>query len=299
MLPINDVAAKLGLSPAEIVSYGTDKAKIKLESIGNERKGKLVLVTAMSPSPAGEGKTTTSIGLADALNRIGRNACVALREPSMGPVFGMKGGGAGGGKAQLTPADEINLHFTGDFHAVSAAHNLLAATLDNHIHFGNELGVDVRQILWERVMDCNDRSLRQIVVGLGGSLGGVPRESRFDITAASEITAIMALATGLDDLRERLSRLVLARTRSGEEITTRDVKAEGSLVVLLKQALLPNLVQTGEGSPAIIHSGPFANIAHGTSSVLGTWAGLNRSDIVIQEAGFGADLGAEKFLNIF
>lgn len=299
MLPINDVAAKLGLSPAEIVSYGTDKAKIKLESIGNERKGKLVLVTAMSPSPAGEGKTTTSIGLADALNRIGRNACVALREPSMGPVFGMKGGGAGGGKAQLTPADEINLHFTGDFHAVSAAHNLLAATLDNHIHFGNELGVDVRQILWERVMDCNDRSLRQIVVGLGGSLGGVPRESRFDITAASEITAIMALATSLDDLRERLSRLVLARTRSGEEITTRDVKAEGSLAVLLKQALLPNLVQTGEGSPAIIHSGPFANIAHGTSSVLGTWAGLNRSEIVIQEAGFGADLGAEKFLNIF
>jgi len=299
MLPIVEVAEKLNLSPEQIVRYGDDKAKIRLEAIGQERKGKLVLVTAMSPSPAGEGKTTTSIGLVDALNGMGRQAVAALREPSMGPVFGMKGGGAGGGKAQLTPADEINLHFTGDFHAVSSAHNLLAATLDNHLHFGNALGIDSRQVLWERVMDCNDRSLRQIIVGLGGKLGGVPRESRFDITAASEVTAIMALSTGLDDLRERLGRLVVARTNEGKEIKATDLKAEGSLVVLLKQALLPNLVQTLEGSPAIVHSGPFANIAHGTNSVLGTWAGLNRSQYVIQEAGFGADLGAEKFLNIF
>lgn len=299
MKPIVDIASKLNLKSDQIVPYGDDKAKIKLEAIGQERKGKLVLVTAMSPSPAGEGKTTTSIGLVDALNRIGKNASVALREPSMGPVFGMKGGGAGGGKAQLAPADEINLHFTGDFHAVSSAHNLLAAALDNHIHFGNKLGIDTRQILWERVMDCNDRSLRSIVVGLGGKLGGVPRESRFDITAASEITAILALATDVDDLRERLGRLVLARTHDGKEIKTQDLKAEGSLVVLLKHALMPNLVQTLEGSPAILHSGPFANIAHGTNSVLATWAGLNRSDIVIQEAGFGADLGAEKFMNIF
>jgi formate--tetrahydrofolate ligase len=299
MLPIVDIAKKLKLTPEQIVRYGDDKAKIRLEAIGPERPGKLVLVTAMSPSPAGEGKTTTVVGVVDALNRIGRNAVAALREPSMGPVFGMKGGGAGGGKAELSPADEINLHFTGDFHAVSSAHNLLAATLDNHLHFGNSLGIDTRQVFWERVMDCNDRSLRQIVVGLGGKLGGVPRESRFDITAASEITAIMALSTGIEDLRQRLGRLVLARTYDGKEIKAKDLKAEGSLVVLLKQALLPNLAQTMEGNPAIIHSGPFANIAHGTNSVLGTWAGLNRADMVIQEAGFGADLGAEKFLNIF
>lgn len=299
MQPIVDVAKKLDLGPEELVRFGDDKAKIKLDAIGKERRGKLVLVTAMSPSPAGEGKTTTSVGLTDALNLIGKKAVVALREPSMGPVFGMKGGGAGGGKAQLTPAEEINLHFTGDFHAVSAAHNLLTAAMDNHLHFGNKLGFDVRRIMWERVMDVNDRALRGVNIGLGGRLGGVPRESRFDITAASEVTAIMALATGFEDLRARLSRIVLGESLSGELIRADQLKAVGSLLVLLKQALLPNLVQTLEGSPAIVHSGPFANIAHGTSSVLGTWAGLNRADYVIQEAGFGADLGAEKFLNIF
>lgn len=298
-LPIHDIAKKLGLSTSEIVAYGDDKAKIKLEAIKPERRGKLVLMTAMSPSPAGEGKTTTAVGLVDALSRLGHSACAALREPSMGPVFGMKGGGAGGGKAQLYPAEDINLHFTGDFHAVTSAHNLLAAALDNHLHFGNQLGIDTRQIAWERVMDCNDRSLRQIVLGLGGKNGGVPREGRFDITAASEMTAIMALSTSLDDLRERLARIVVARTPEGQEVTARDLKAEGSLVVLLKQALLPNLAQTAEGTPAVIHSGPFANIAHGTNSVLATWAALNRADIVVQEAGFGADLGAEKFMNIF
>jgi len=299
MKKISEVAKSLDLAPEHLVAYGEDKAKIKLEAVGKERKGHLVLVTAMSPSPAGEGKTTTSIGLTDALNRIGKKAAVALREPSMGPVFGMKGGGAGGGKSQVVPADEINLHFTGDFHAVSSAHNLLAATLDNHVHHGNSLNVDTRKICWERVMDCNDRALRSILVGLGGKLGGVPRESRFDITAASEITAILALSTSADDLRERLSKIVVAHTRDGKEIKAKDLKAEGSLVVLLKHALLPNLAQTMEGNPAILHSGPFANIAHGTSSVLGTWAGLNRADLVVQEAGFGADLGAEKFLNIF
>ena len=296
---IDKIARKLDLSAQDLVMFGDDKAKIKLESIPRNREGKLILVTAMSPSPAGEGKTTTSIGLADALNLLGKKTVVALREPSMGPVFGMKGGGAGGGKAQLYPAEEINLHFTGDFHAVSSAHNLLAAAKSNHIHFGNKLGFDVRRSMWERVMDVNDRSLRSIVVGLGGRLGGVPEESRFDITAASEITAIMALATGIDDLRRRLGRIVLGEGLDGELIRAEQLKAVGSLVVLLKQALLPNLVQTLEGSPALVHSGPFANIAHGTSSVLATWAGMGFADYVIQEAGFGADLGAEKFLNIF
>ncbi len=299
MKPVAEVAKRLNLGREHLIPFGEDKAKIRLEAIGEERPGKLVLVTAMSPSPAGEGKTTTSIGLTDALNLIGKKAAVALREPSMGPVFGMKGGGTGGGQAQLTPADEINLHFTGDFHAVSSAHNLLAAALDNHIHHGNALGFDPRQIAWERVMDCNDRSLRQIVVGLGGKLGGVPRESRFDITAASELTAILALVTDAEDLRQRLGRVVLGKSLEGELIRASELKAEGSLLVLLKHALLPNLVQTLEGNPALVHAGPFANIAHGTSSVLGTWAGLNRADIVVQEAGFGADLGAEKFLHIF
>ena len=299
MQTIDKIARKLDLSAQDLVMFGDDKAKIKLESIPRNREGKLILVTAMSPSPAGEGKTTTSIGLADALNLLGKKTVVALREPSMGPVFGMKGGGAGGGKAQLYPAEEINLHFTGDFHAVSSAHNLLAAAKSNHIHFGNKLGFDVRRSMWERVMDVNDRSLRSIVVGLGGRLGGVPEESRFDITAASEITAIMALATGIDDLRRRLGRIVLGEGLDGELIRAEQLKAVGSLVVLLKQALLPNLVQTLEGSPALVHSGPFANIAHGTSSVLATWAGMGFADYVIQEAGFGADLGAEKFLNIF
>jgi formate--tetrahydrofolate ligase len=296
---IQKIAQKLDLSAEDLVMYGDDKAKIKLESIPKERNGKLILVTAMSPSPAGEGKTTTSIGLVDAMNLIGKRAVVALREPSMGPVFGMKGGGAGGGKAQLAPAEDINLHFTGDFHAVSAAHNLLAAAKSNHIHFGNKLRFDVRRSMWERVMDVNDRSLRSIIVGLGGRLGGVPEESRFDITAASEITAIMALTTGLEDLRRRLGKIVLGESLDGDLIRAEQLKAVGSLIVLLKQALLPNLVQTLEGSPALVHSGPFANIAHGTNSVLSTWAGMGFADYVIQEAGFGADLGAEKFLNIF
>lgn len=299
MQTIDKIAGKLDLAADDLVMYGDDKAKIKLESIPKERKGKLVLVTAMSPSPAGEGKTTTSIGLTDAMNLIGKRSVVALREPSMGPVFGMKGGGAGGGKAQLAPAEEINLHFTGDFHAVSSAHNLLAAAKSNHIHFGNKLGFDVRRSAWERVMDVNDRSLRSVVVGLGGRLGGVPEESRFDITAASEITAIMALATGPDDLRRRLAKIVLGESLDGSLIRAEQLKAVGSLMVLLKQALLPNLVQTLGGSPALVHSGPFANIAHGTNSVLATWAGMGFADYVIQEAGFGADLGAEKFLNIF
>lgn len=299
MKPILDVAKKLNLEAQDLLQFGDDKAKIKLEAISKTRAGKLVLVTAMSPSPAGEGKTTTSIGLVDALNQIGKSAAAALREPSMGPVFGMKGGGAGGGKAQIVPADEINLHFTGDFHAVSSAHNLLSAALDNHLHFGNSLKFDVRRISWGRVMDMNDRALRGIMVGMGGPLGGVPRETRFDITAASEITAIMALATSIENLRERLSRIVLGENTEREFITADQLKAVGSLLVILKQALLPNLVQTLEGNPAIVHSGPFANIAHGTSSVLGTWAGLSRADYVIQEAGFGADLGAEKFFNIF
>ncbi|MFA5504868.1 MAG: formate--tetrahydrofolate ligase [Vulcanimicrobiota bacterium] len=299
METIDKIAQKLNLTAKDLVMFGEDKAKIKLDSIPTDRKGKLILMTAMSPSPAGEGKTTTAIGLVDAMNRIGKKAAVALREPSMGPVFGMKGGGAGGGKAQLYPAEEINLHFTGDFHAVSSAHNLLAAARANHIHFGNKLGFDVRRPKWERVMDVNDRTLRSIVVGQGGRLGGVPEESRFDITAASEITAIMALARGLDDLRSRLGRIVLGESFDGELITAGQLNAVGSLVVLLKQALLPNLVQTLEGSPALVHSGPFANIAHGTNSVLATWAGMGLADYVIQEAGFGADLGAEKFVNIF
>lgn len=299
MKPIAEVAQTLNLGEEHLVRFGNDKAKICLDATKRERRGKLILVTAMSPSPAGEGKTTTSIGLTDGLNLLGKRAVVALREPSMGPVFGMKGGGAGGGKAQLFPSEEINLHFTGDFHAVASAHNLLTAAMDNHIHFGNKLGFDVRRIMWERVLDVNDRALRGITVGQGGPLGGVPRESRFDITAASEITAIMALATGMDDLRARLGRITLGESFDGEYIKAEQLKAVGSLLVLLKQALLPNLVQTLEGSPAVVHSGPFANIAHGTSSVLGTWAGLGGADYVVQEAGFGADLGAEKFLNIF
>ena len=298
MQTIDKIARKLDLTAQDLVMFGDDKAKIKLESIPKSRNGKLILVTAMSPSPAGEGKTTTSIGLTDAMNLIGKKSVVALREPSMGPVFGMKGGGAGGGKAQLAPAEEINLHFTGDFHAVSSAHNLLAAAKSNHIHFGNKLGFDVRRSMWERVMDVNDRSLRSIVVGLGGRLGGVPEESRFDITAASEITAILALATGLEDLRRRLSRIVLGESLDGELIRADQLKAVGSLIVLLKQALLPNLVQTLEGSPALVHSGPFANIAHGANSLIATKSALKLADYVITEAGFGADLGAEKFFDI-
>lgn len=300
MKPIIEVARQLGFTSQDLIAYGDEKAKIKL--LGPERlqpKGRLVLVTAMSPSPAGEGKTTTLIGLTDALNRIGKNAVAALREPSMGPVFGMKGGGAGGGRAQLYPSDEINLHFNGDFHAITAAHNLLAATVDNHIHFGNSLGIDVREPMWERVLDVNDRALREVIIGLGGRTGGQPRQARFDITAASEIMAVMALASSRPDLQERLSRLVVGRTREGQLVRCHQLKAQGSLSVILKDALLPNLVQTLEGSPAVVHAGPFGNIAHGTSSVLGTQIALASADFVLQEAGFGADLGGEKFIDIF
>jgi formate--tetrahydrofolate ligase len=297
---LDSLAKALELRPTDLVRYGDDKAKVRLEAIaGRPSRGKLILVTAMSPSPAGEGKTTTAIGLTDALNRLGRNAAVALREPSMGPVFGMKGGGAGGGMAQLVPADEINLHFTGDFHAITSAHNLLAAAVDNHIHFGNPLGFDTREPTWQRVLDVNDRALREMVIGLGGKLGGVPRQARFDITAASEIMAVLALANSRDDLFERLSRLVVGRTSEGEMIRADALNAQGSLAVLLKDALLPNLVQTLEGSPALVHAGPFGNIAHGTNSVMATQAALGGADLVVQEAGFGADLGAEKFAHIF
>jgi formate--tetrahydrofolate ligase len=300
MISMDNLAKAIGLQPADLVRYGDDKAKVRLEAIaGRPARGKLILITAMSPSPAGEGKTTTAIGLADALNRLGKNAAVALREPSMGPVFGMKGGGAGGGMAQLVPADEINLHFTGDFHAITSAHNLLAAAVDNHVHFGNPLGFDPREPTWQRVLDVNDRALRDIVIGLGGKLGGVPRQARFDITAASEIMAVLALATSRDDLFERLSRLVVGRTSEGAMIRADQLNAQGSLAVLLKDALLPNLVQTLEGSPALVHAGPFGNIAHGTNSVLATQAALGGADLVLQEAGFGADLGAEKFAHIF
>lgn len=299
MLPIAEVASKLDLKPEDLLFFGEDKAKIRLSARTGETRGKLVLVSAMSPSPAGEGKTTTSIGLTDALNAIGKKTVVALREPSMGPVFGMKGGGTGGGRAQVYPPESINLHFTGDFHAVAAAHNLLAATVDNHMHHGNQLRLDPRRLLWNRVLDVNDRALRNVIIGLGGKLGGVPRESRFDITAASEIMAILALAHDAQDLRQRLGAIVVGFDVDGRPVQAREFKVEGSMVVLLKEAMLPNLAQTAEGNPAVIHAGPFANIAHGTSSVLGTQIALSRADLVVQEAGFGSDLGAEKFLNIF
>ncbi len=300
MKSLADLARAIDLHPGDLIPYGDEKAKVRLESFATRPpRGKLVLVTAMSPSPAGEGKTTCAIGLVDALNRLGKNAAVALREPSMGPVFGMKGGGAGGGMAQLVPAEEINLHFTGDFHAITSAHNLLAAAVDNHIHFGNSLGFDLREPLWQRVLDVNDRALREIVIGLGGKLGGVPRQARFDITAASEIMAVLALAGSREDLNQRLSRLVVGRTGEGAVIRADQLNAQGSMAVLLKDALLPNLVQTMEGSPALVHAGPFGNIAHGTNSVLATRAALGGADLVLQEAGFGADLGAEKFAHIF
>ena len=299
MKAIQEIANQLGIGAEDLLPFGRDKAKIDYALTQKEAKGKLVLMTAMSPSPAGEGKTTTSIGLTDALNSIGKKAVVALREPSMGPVFGMKGGGTGGGEAELTPATSINLHFTGDFHAVTSAHNLLAAVVDNHMHHGNKLRLDPRKMLHHRVLDVNDRALRDVVIGLGGALGGVPRQSRFDITAASEITAILALAKDHQDLRHRLGEIVVGFNEDGEPVRAKEFGVEGSLCVLLQEALLPNLVQTKHGSPALVHGGPFANIAHGTSSVLATRCALAHSDIVVQEAGFGSDLGAEKFFNIF
>jgi formate--tetrahydrofolate ligase len=301
LAPILDVAAKVGIPQDALVPYGWTMAKVSLpfiETLKDRPDGKLILVTAISPTPAGEGKTTTTIGLGDALNKIGKRAMIALREPSLGPCFGTKGGATGGGYAQVVPMEEINLHFTGDFHAITSAHNLLAAMLDNHIHWGNALDIDPRRVTWRRVVDMNDRALRQIVTSLGGVSNGFPRESGFDITVASEVMAILCLASSLAELEERLGDIVVAQTRAKTPITARDLGAAGAMAVLLKDALMPNLVQTLEHAPVLIHGGPFANIAHGCNSVLATKAALKLSDYVVTEAGFGADLGAEKFFNI-
>ena len=299
MLPIAQVAAQVGLNEDKLEYYGRYKAKVDTLALRDlPRKGKLVLVTAINPTPAGEGKTTTSVGLADALHLLGKNVVLALREPSLGPVFGVKGGAAGGGYAQVVPMEDINLHFTGDFHAIGAANNLLAALLDNHIQQGNALDIDVRRITWRRCVDMNDRQLRNIVCGLGGKVDGVPREDGFDITVASEIMAVLCLASGLADLKARLGRMVIAYNRSGAPIYCSDLKAQGAMTALLKDAIRPNLVQTLEHTPAFIHGGPFANIAHGCNSVAATDTALKLGDYVVTEAGFGADLGAEKFLDI-
>ena len=295
--PIADVAAGLGIPPERLVPYGHDKAKV-LPAGRPEPRGRLVLVSAITPTGAGEGKTTTSIGLAQGLARLGQRACVALREPSLGPTFGMKGGATGGGRARIVPSDDVNLHFTRDFHAVTSAHNLLAALLDNHVHHGNRLDIDPRRVFWRRVLDVNDRALRQVVIGLGGVLQGVPRETGFDITPASEVMATLCLAEDAEDLRERLSRIVVGLTFGKEPVTAADLKATGAMLALLRDALLPNLVQTGEGVPAFVHGGPFANIAHGCSSVIATKTALSLADWVVTEAGFGFDLGAEKFFDI-
>jgi formate--tetrahydrofolate ligase len=301
MQPIGKIAEKLGIDEDDIELYGKYKAKITpqaYEKVKEQPDGKLVLVTAINPTPAGEGKTTTSVGLADAFSRLGRKTAVALREPSLGPSFGLKGGAAGGGYAQVVPMEDINLHFTGDFHAITTAHNLLAAVLDNHIHQGNELDIDVRRVTWKRVLDLNDRALRHVVIGLGGKAHGVPRETGFDITVASEMMAILCLSTSLMDMKKRLGEIVVAYNRHGEAIRAKDLHCVGALTLLFKDAIKPNLVQTLEGTPAFIHGGPFANIAHGCNSVLATKYAMKFADVAITEAGFGADLGAEKFLNI-
>ncbi len=299
MKPITEIAEKAGIGKDYLEPYGWYKAKVDLSYAKESKKnGKLVLVTAITPTPAGEGKTTTTIGLADAMNQIGCNTCVALREPSLGPVFGIKGGAAGGGYAQVVPMEDINLHFTGDFHAIGAANNLLAAMLDNHIQQGNALGIDVKRITWKRCVDMNDRQLRNIINGLGGKMNGVPREDGFDITVASEIMAVFCLATSITDLKERLARIVVAYDFSGKPVTCGDIKAQGAMAALLVDAVKPNLVQTLEGTPAFVHGGPFANIAHGCNTVLATKMALGTADYAITEAGFGADLGAEKFLDI-
>lgn len=298
---ISVIAERLGLEEAAVEPYGHYKAKIDLKAAGldgAEPRGRLILVTAINPTPAGEGKTTTSVGLADALNRIGHKTVLALREPSLGPCFGTKGGATGGGYAQVGPMEDINLHFTGDFHAITSAHNLLAAMIDNHIHWGNALDIDVRRVVWRRVLDINDRALRQIVQSTGGVGNGFPRESGFDITVASEVMAILCLARDLDDLEERLGRIVIGYTRQRQPVTASDLKAAGAMAVLLAQAIKPNLVQTLEGNPALLHGGPFANIAHGCNSVIATRAALALGDFMVTEAGFGADLGAEKFFDI-
>jgi len=296
---IEETAAALGLKPDQWFPWGPGRAKVALEALDRPRRGCLVLMTAMSPSPRGVGKTTVAIALADALRQRTVASAVCLREPSMGPVFGIKGGGTGGGQARLASEEAVNLHFTGDFHAVTVAHNLLAAALDNHLHFGNDLGLDTRRLTWSRVLDLNDRALRHLVVGLGGPTGGVPREERFDITAASEVMAILAVARNPADLRERLARVVVGRTPQGRSVAARDLRVDGAMAALLREALAPNLVRTLDGSPALVHTGPFANLAHGTSSILATEAALQGADMVIQEAGFGSDLGGEKFFDLF
>ena len=299
--PIQEIGAKLGIPNADLLPFGHDKAKVSAEFIKAQRgkkDGKLILVTAINPTPAGEGKTTTTVGLGDGLNKIGKKAAVCIREASLGPCFGMKGGAAGGGYAQVVPMEEMNLHFTGDFHAITSAHNLLSAMIDNHIYWGNELEIDQRRVVWRRVLDMNDRALRDIVTSLGGVSNGFPRQSGFDITVASEVMAILCLALDMEDLQKRLGDIIVAYRRDRSPVYARDIKADGAMAVLLQQAMQPNLVQTLENNPAFVHGGPFANIAHGCNSVVATTTALKLADYVITEAGFGADLGAEKFLNI-
>jgi formate--tetrahydrofolate ligase len=301
MRPIEEIAAKLGIADEDLEHFGKVKAKVCLDLFQRSKdgpRGKLILVTAMNPTPAGEGKTTTTIGLGDALNRVGKKAVMCLREPSLGPCFGVKGGAAGGGMSQVVPMEDINLHFTGDFHAISLAHNLLAAMLDNHIHQGNTLGIDPRRVLWNRVVDMNDRALREVVIGLGGPGNSIPRESGYDITVASEVMAIFCLSESLAELKERLGRMIVAHSYDRKTITAADLKAHGAMTVLLKGALHPNLVQTLENNPVFVHGGPFANIAHGCNSVIATKLAMSLADYTVTEAGFGADLGAEKFFNI-
>lgn len=299
--PIQEIGAKLGMSADDLLPYGHDKAKVSqdfINSVKEREDGKLILVTAINPTPAGEGKTTTTVGLGDGLNRIGKNAMICIREASLGPNFGMKGGAAGGGLAQVVPMEEMNLHFTGDFHAITSAHSLLSAMIDNHIYWGNEQEIDIRRVAWRRVVDMNDRALRQITASLGGVSNGFPRETGFDITVASEVMAILCLANDLQDLEKRLGDIIVAYRRDKTPVYCRDIKAEGAMTVLLKDAMQPNLVQTLENNPAFVHGGPFANIAHGCNSVIATKTALKVADYVVTEAGFGADLGAEKFMNI-
>ncbi len=299
--PIQEIGAKLGIGSDDLLPYGHDKAKVSqtfIDSVQGNDNGKLILVTAINPTPAGEGKTTTTVGLGDGLNAIGKKAAICIREASLGPCFGMKGGAAGGGYAQVVPMEDMNLHFTGDFHAITSAHNLLSAMIDNHIYWGNELEIDIRRVVWRRVMDMNDRALRQITASLGGVANGFPREAGFDITVASEVMAILCLALNLEDLQKRLGDIIVAYRRDRTPVYCRDIKADGAMTVLLKDAMQPNLVQTLENNPAFVHGGPFANIAHGCNSVTATTTALKIADYVVTEAGFGADLGAEKFMNI-
>ena len=299
--PINEVGASLGIASSDLLPFGHDKAKVSqafIKSVQDRPNGKLILVTAINPTPAGEGKTTTTVGLGDGLNRIGKKAMICIREASLGPNFGMKGGAAGGGYAQIVPMEDMNLHFTGDFHAITSAHSLLSALIDNHIYWGNEQEIDLRRVVWRRVVDMNDRALRHITASLGGVANGFPREAGFDITVASEVMAILCLAKGLADLQQRLGDMIVAYRRYRTPVFCRDIKADGAMTVLLKDAMQPNLVQTLENNPAFVHGGPFANIAHGCNSVIATTTALKLADYVVTEAGFGADLGAEKFMNI-